>query len=197
MGLDIGFTLYEKKPFDEEGKLVRADIDIDDNWLCGWGKANERWGNLFYGDPEHLLFVPVFQKELKDKVYTFEEFSERYNYVPFEDFRRDIELTLNEIDKEAADTVKDYLKRIKANEAQIKELRDEQRKCTEEQSYAFEKWGREIDDLKERNESMQRYVDEPFEDDDVRQAKRVRELLDAMEKYLKEDKYYVIPYFIS
>ena len=194
MGLDIGFTLYEKKPFDEEGKLVRADIDIDDNWLCGWGKANESFGHDYFEFGEQYV-VPVFQKELKDKVYTLEEFSEKYEYVPFEDFRHDTELTLNEIDEEAADTVKDYLKRIKANEAQIKELRDEQRKCTEEQSYAFEKWGREIDDLKERNESMQRYVDEPFEGDDVRQAKRVRELLDAMERYLKEDKYYVIPYF--
>lgn len=194
MGLDIGFKLYEKKPFDEEGKLVGANIDIDDNWLCGWGKANESFGKGYFKFGEHYV-IPVFQKGLKDKVYTSEGFSEKYDYVPFEDFRYDAELTLNEIDEEAADTVKDYLKRIKANEAQIKELRDEQRKCTEEESYAFERWGEEIDNLKERNEAMQSYVDEPFEDDDVRQAKNVRGLLDAMERYLKEDKYYVIPYF--
>ena len=194
MGLDIGFTLYEKKPFDEEGKLVRANIDIDDNWLCGWGKANESFGHGYFEFGEQYV-VPVFQEELSDKVLALDGFSTKYKYVPFEDFRQDTELVLTEIDEEAEETRKKYLERIADNEMHVKELREEQRKCTEEQSYAFERWGEEIDGLKEHNEYLRHYIDNPYEDDDVRQAKNVRKLLDAMGKYLKESKYYVIPYF--
>lgn len=192
MGLDIGFTLHEKKPFDDGGKLVT--VDVDDNWRCGWGRANEAFGHGYFefGD-EHV--VPVFQKELADREFTFDGFSKKYKYVPFEDFRRDIESTLDEIDEDSANTVREYIRRIHANEKRIEELRNEQRRCTKEQSYAFERWGEEIDDIRDSNESMQDYVNRPYEDDEVRQAKGVRELLDAMERYLKEDRYYVVPYF--
>lgn len=192
MGLDIGFTLYEKKPFDEEGKFIA--VDVDDNWRCGWGRANEAFGEGYFEFGDECV-VPVFQKGLADKKFTLEEFSEKYRYVPFEDFRRGIEAVLDEIDEEAANTVREYIRRIHENERRIEELRNEQRKCTEEQSYAFERWGFEIDDLRDSNESMQDYVDRPHEDDEVRQAKGVRELLDMMEEYLKEDRYYVVPYF--
>lgn len=194
MGLDIGFTLYEKKPLDEKNALVRASIDIDDNWLCGRGKANESFGKDYFEFGEQYV-VPVFQEALNGKTVGEDGVSEKYKYVPFEDFRHDTELTLNEIDEEAAEIYKDHLKTIRRNEARIKELRDEQRKCTEEESYAFERWGEEIDDLKQRNEYLQEYVDHPDDDGDVRQAQNVRDLLNAMEKYLKEDKYYVVPYF--
>ena len=192
MGLDIGFTLYEKKPFDEEGKLVRAPIDIDDNWLCGWGKPNESWGSLFgFGEQYD---VPVFQKELADKEFKLEEFSEKYRLVDFDEFAAYVHEACTD-EYHEADAEKDRLHSNRAEcQKTIKELRELQKGCTEENEYAFNRWNDEISANKERIERIDALLSEN-DFGDERQAKSVNKLLESMEKYLKENKYYVIPYF--
>lgn len=192
MGLDIGFTLYEKKPFDEEGKLVRADIDIDDNWLCGWGKPNESWGSLFEFGEQYI--VPVFQKELADKEFKLEEFSEKYRLVDFDEFADYVREACADEYREASERRNEVYKEIAEANESIEELRELQKGCTEDNAFAFERWGHEISELKDRI----KFLDERLKENDFgdeNQAKSVNALLESMEKYLKEDKYYVIPYF--
>ncbi len=197
MGLDIGYTLYEKEPFDKEGKLVRAIIDQfdDSRWACGRCEVNDSWGDLFHFDREKTI-VPVFQKELADKVQNLEEYSEEYRLYTFDEFKKHVLEAVQEVYENSLEIKRDICHRIKKNKDSIKELRDLQKSCTEDEQYAFEKWGEEIDSLKEDIDEDENYFDTFDEEDyDFTHAKRIEELVRKMGEDLEEDKYYIIPYF--
>lgn len=193
MGLDIGFTIYEKEPLEKEGKFVQAEINqTEDNWRCGWGKPNESWGSLFkFGDTYE---VPVFQEGLDGKKSTLEEFSEEYKLVDFDEFADYVHEACTNEYHEASEQRNSIRRTIAEHEASIKELRELQRCCTEENAYAFDRWASEIKDLKDRIGYLK---DQLSVDDfvDEHQAESVNALLELMEKYLKEDRYYIVPYF--
>ncbi len=193
MGQYIGFTLYEKKPLDEENKLVKAKADPD-LYICGRCDVTSSWGEYFDITFEKYT-TPVFQKELADKVQTLEEYSERYKYIPFEDFKQTV---MDAVEEEYA-TTDNYLQSLLRDnykaEKEIKNLRELQKSCTEDQAYAFKEWGYEIKKLKDEidanNYTLEHYKKEDY---DYTHAQEVEKLINALEKYLKEDKYYVIPY---
>ncbi len=197
MGLDIGYTLYEKEPFDKEGKLVRAKEDEfdDSRWACGRCEVNNSWGDLFHFDREKTI-VPVFQKELADKVQNLEEYSEEYKLYTYDEFKKHVLEAVQEVYENSLEIKRDICHRIKKNKESIKELRDLQKSCTEDEQYAFEKWGEEIDSLKEDIDEDENYFDTFDEEDyDFTHAKRIEELVRKMGEDLEEDKYYIIPYF--
>ena len=216
MGLDIGFTLYEKKPLDEEGKLVavklsnikvglwrrvlfflkhgkRYKADEYENWRCGWGKPNESWGSLFeFNDLEYV--TPVFQEGIVKHPQILEEFKETYKLVDFDLFADYVHEACTDAYVEADEERAKLLDNQRECQETIKELRNLQRGCTEDNQYAFDRWEEKISTCRNRIENSKKLLQEnDFADEN--QAKSVNALLDSMEKYLKEDRYYVIPYF--
>lgn len=194
MSLDIGFMLYEKKPFDNEGKFVDAAIDDSNTGRSGWGTPNESWGALFrFGNP---FIVPVFQKELAEIKRNDDNntFYEQYKLVAFDEFAEHVHDACADVYREAEEHKK-YLYNQKVECQQvIKELRALQKDCTRDNAYAFDRWGEEIAANKERIREIEaEFCDDDF--DEEQQAKSVSALLDLMEKYLKEDKYYIVPYY--
>ena len=194
MGLDIGFNLYKKKPFDEERKLVEADLDIYTN-VCGRTDTTYSWGEHFKFNKESTE-TPVFQKELDGKEEKLAEFSVKYKFLPLETFKETVMYAVNETFEICQGEKLDLLKRINSYKEEIKELRDLQKDCTEDQNYAFGRWEKMIQANKQMIEELQEYYDS-YNDEDYQytHAIAVKDLLEDMEKYLKEDKYYVIPYY--
>lgn len=194
MGLDIGFTLYEKKPWDEEGRLVRADVGGDgyENWRCGWGRPNESWGHMFEFGEQYV--VPVFQKGLTDRKPEQGDGDPAYKLVDFDEFADYVHEACTDEYHEASEYRQHLRSEREACKEAIDELRELQRGCTSDNEYAFDRWNDEISDNKERIKS----IDGMLAEDDFgeeRQAKSVNALLEAMEEHVKQDKYYVVPYF--
>jgi DNA-binding transcriptional MerR regulator len=194
MGLDIGFTLYEKKPLEKEGKFVCATInESTDNWMCGWGGPNESWGKLFeFNDTEYV--TPVFQEEITKHPQVLEEFKESYKLVDFDLFADYVHEACTDEYHEANEQRNEIYRRMAEANATIKELRELQKGCTEENAFAFDRWAFEISELKDKIKDL----DERLKEDDFGyeyQAKAVNAMLEKMKKYLDEDKYYIVPYF--
>lgn len=193
MGLEIGFDLYKKEPLDKEGKFIEADIETP--WVCGRTETTYSWGEEFTFNQTETI-TPVFQKGLKDKVEKLEEYSEKYSLITLEEFKepilKAIKEAINQRDEDKLNLVKD----ISKYEKEIKELRELQKTCTEDQEFAFNKWEEKIEELKEKisyaHESYDEYDDEDY---DYTHALWVKDLLEKMEEYLKEDKYYVVPFY--
>jgi hypothetical protein len=195
MGLDIGFHIYEKGPFDKDGKLVEAEVVDDDNWACGWGDATEAWGWLFKVGMDKIV-TPVFQKELAGKKTNEDGYEEEYALVSVDEFAAPIEQTISDIEDGVFEQKKDAYKQIKRNDAKIASLRELQKGCTEESKYAFDRWSEEICDIEASTAELQDFIDDPAsEDDGYAKAKYVEKLLERLKDYVAEDKYYVIPYY--
>lgn len=193
MGLDIGYYLYEKKPLDDEGKYIKPDIDT--LTVCGKCDVVYSWGNLFEFINEKEI-CPVFQEGLKNKKESLEEYSIEYKLVDFNEFKKIVTDAITETKKECAKDYQDILKQIKKAEDQIKELRELQRCCTKDQEFAFDKWTDEISELKNYIDESLNYANTYYDTAYAyNKASAVIKLLAEMEKYLKEDKYYIIPYY--
>lgn len=197
MGQDIGFNLYEKKPFDENGLLVLAKkdgVEIDAGWVSGRTESTCSWGNLFeFGDSEEI--VPVFQKELDGKSRG-DDYHEVFKFCKFDYFKDEVMGAIDKDLAEATEQKRAISKRILAAKSEIEELRELQKSCTEEQSYAFDRWNGEISDKKEAIASSEEYLASyDAEDYEYLHAIAVKELLTEMEKYVEEGEYYVIPFF--
>lgn len=194
MGLDIGFNLYEKKPFDEKGELVNVE-NIDTPYVSGRTDVTYSWGKHFKFNHESTE-TPVFQKGLDGKEDKLEEFSIKYRFLPFEDFKQTVTDAINETIEDCGKEKIDLLKQIKFYTQEIKELRDLQKDCSENQKYAFDRWEEDIRDYKKCVEDItDSYKTFDEEDYNYTHALWVKSLLEEMEKYLNEDKYYIIPYF--
>lgn len=193
MGLEIGYYLYEKKSLDEEGKYVKPDVDTD--WVCGRCEVVNSWGKLFEFEQEKEI-CPVFQEGLKDKKESLEEYSIEYKLVDFKEFKEYVSEAILATKKECEKIRQNIIKKIKDAKDTIQELHELQMRCTADQEFAFDKWSDEILDLKKCIKEYNDYIDSYYEEDyDYNHACAVEDLLAEMEKHLKEDKYYIIPYY--
>ncbi len=87
MGLEIGFDLYEKEPFDADGTLVAAK-GIDLHFVCGRTDSTIAWGELFRHEGDHED-TPVFQAGLQGRTRSWDDGSTRtYVACDFGEFRR-------------------------------------------------------------------------------------------------------------
>lgn len=209
MGQEIGFNIYEKKPFDEEGKLVRVRNEkgetIQTSFVCGRTASTGSWGYYFKdsynnGTNEIDSVAPVFQKELSDKTGIFyedgDEWKTKFNLMDFKDFKDAVMDSVEEDLKVGREEQFSFLMQINKNRKKINTLRELQRNCNSDQEFAFEKWGEEINELEDDIAESEEYY-KNFEEEDYNtcRAKNVKNLIEEMEKYLKEDKYYIVPYF--
>lgn len=196
MGLDIGFNIYKKDVFDKEGKLEQVPFpDSSDNWVCGRCNVCNSWGTYFK-ENVHTSRIPVFQKELDGKKEQHDNYIVEYVYMDFMQFANTVKDAVTDAMNSAIDGEKRLAKRIENNEARIKELRELQKSCTAEQSYAFDRWDKEISTLQDDNVSLKEFLSTYLEDDyDYNHAQAVMELLNSMTGYLSKNEYYVIPYF--
>ena len=209
MGQEIGFNIYEKKPFDEEGKLVRAKNDkgeiIQTSWVCGRTNSTNSWGYYFkdsYKTDTNTIdsVTPVFQKELADKKGIFhedgDEWKTKFTLMDFKEFKDAVMDSVEEDLTKGRNEQFDFLMRVNKNRKKIADLRELQRNCNCNQAFAFEKWGEEINELEDNIVELEAYYKNFEEEDyDTSHAKCVKKLIEEMEEYLKEDKYYIVPYF--
>lgn len=196
MGQEIGFDLYEKAPFDKDRTLI-AVKNLGDYYVCGRTDSTNSWGDLFKF--EHTSEdTPVFQEGLIGKEYRSvdDDFVRHYVACDFDEFKQHVMTSVTD-DFDACDKDKRALltsiNNLKKSNGELREL---QKTCTEEQSYAFDRWEEEIHENKQSiAELTEAYAE--YDDDDYvyLHAKWVKELLEDMERYIKEDKYYVIPFF--
>lgn len=194
MGLVIGFDLYEKEPLDKRGEwvVIKEDDEADLRYCYGRTSATQSWGVLFNNDT-----VPVFQEKLDGRQLIKDgKVLEQYVLQNFTDFKK---VVLDACEDDIANGNEErqmLLAQSRDNEKEIKELRQLQMQCTREQSYAFDRWAERIQDLKEANRQLQNeYRDFKEEDYNTNRALRVKEMVERMEKLLKEDKYYIVPFY--
>lgn len=194
MGLDIGYHLYKKQPVDERSEFTEFE-GFEPSWVCGRCEVNYSWGELFkHSDSKET--TPVFQEGLADKRFVEGDYVEDFELVKFEDFKRIVQNEIDHTFEQGREEKKSLLESIRRKEEQKKELRNLQKSCTEDEEFAFEKWGDEIRDLDsdiaELKDCLDSYDDEDY---DWTHARAVQNLLNEMEKKLEEDEYYVVPFF--
>lgn len=208
MSLEIGFDLYNKEDFLEKGALVTPEeakgLDFYSSGRCS---INEAWGDLFNFNlsstaEDSVYLVPVFQKELDGKVYYYKNeegkvcSTTNYKYVDLKDFMSRIEEEIEEVETTQFEYRMMLFDQNRKLEKKIKSLRELQKTCTEDNAYAFSKWTEEITNLEERIENNEYQINHDTEDDyDYTKAQEMKDLLNSLEKYVKEDKYFVIPFF--
>lgn len=190
MGQEIGFNIYKKDELEKNKRLVEVE-GVDLPFVCGRTDSTNSWGELFSFTKEKTI-TPVFQKELDG----FEDDYSTYKLVDFEDFKKCV---LDVVKKDLDDSFKDkcaIYKHINEMKEEIGELRELQRDCTEDQSYAFNRWEEAISTLKDSIRESEEYVkDFDTEDYTGSHAKYTKDLLMSMEKYLEKDEYLVIPFY--
>lgn len=194
MGLDIGYYLYKKQPVDERNEYIQRE-GFEPAWVCGRNEICDAWGELFYYSLNKEI-TPVFQQGLAGKKRVYGEFSEEFKLVKFEDFKSIVQNAIDEAFESGRKEKKDLAASISRNKEKQKELRDLQKTCTENEAYAFEQWGREIKELDEEIDELQERLNS-YDNTDYfwNKAEEVQNLLNEMEQKLKEDEYYVVPYF--
>lgn len=200
MGREIGFNLYIKD-LSRPGQLTSAEVEENTgDWVCGRTEVTSAWGEYFsYSqDSEGRIHwvVPVFQKELEEYIRVNPSGTTCYKYVDFARFKENIDIVIEELTQSTVVYKHSLYEGIQELYKDIERLRKLQQNCNEKQSYAFDRWNEEIAGMKE--EIMQRKNElASFDDEDYdsQKAKQVEQLLERLEKYLAEDKYFVIPYY--
>lgn len=196
MSLDIGFKLYEKKPFDEKGELVAVDFkpasEKETDWVCGRTDATNSWGSLF-SFKEGEGTVPVFQKPLDGKE---DECGNKCKFADFADFKDTVSAAIKSDRDEVRELHRSYFKEIAARKDEIAELRELQKGCSAENEYAFDRWTDKIKELKSEIRSYEEEIKSLYDDDYTwLHAESVENLLNTMESLIEKDEYYVVPYF--
>ena len=190
MGQEIGFHLYKKADFDKDKRLVEAE-GAEAPLACDTTEATCFWGALFRLNGDKTT-VPVFQKELDG----FDDGRNKYELVDFEDFRSRVDEAVRSAYDACCVERRDTYREIEAMRDEIGELREWQRRCTEDNSYAFDRWERRIRELKESIASQEDYArNYGDEDRSYAHARQVEGLLSSMEKRLREDEYLVVPLY--
>ncbi len=196
MGVEIGFRLYDKRAFAESKALIEVKADqTKDEFVCGRSPATGAWERWF-SDTAESSTVPVFQKELDGLSRTTDAgIVITYKTVGFDEFQSSIREVIANIRNGSAKNVKAASDRLADIDKEIDELRGWQLKCDEGSSFAFERWGERIADLKEKRKELIGYIRDPEEQDyDLCRAKNVEELLDSMCGHINANDDLVIPY---
>lgn len=158
MSIEIGYNYWEN------GKIVSCD----DAWMNGRNDLGEMWGRYFTSkyDPDTgrtVYYTPVFNQELDGMIlYDTEGDSvvEMGYYVELNQFLDDMQTAINDAEDEESELKLQLVRAIKLDHQRIADLRDEQRKCSDEDAYAFRKWGEEVDELYESITDRQRALDD-------------------------------------
>lgn len=205
MGLEIGFSIYKKEK-DNEGKLFLKKVDFpkekeDDSWSCGRCEVNYSWG---YGCKEETGEITrvTFDKELDNYVIpqTKEEKEHGYypvilHYIPYEEYKGKVKEAIDNVNKEILEAKHSFFSKILANKKAITELRELQKSCGADNEFAFDKWTKEIKELRQDNLYLQSNIDRYEEEDyDASHAKRLEKLLQYLEECQKEG-YVCIPWY--
>lgn len=205
MGLEIGFNIYKKEK-DDKGKLFLKKVDFpeekeDDTRSCGWCGVNYSWGYGFKKEAGKIIQV-TFDKELDN--YAMPQTKEKeecgytpvvLHYIPYEEYKENVELSIDETTKEGFETKRSFLSRIFENNKTIAELRELQRKCNSNNEFAFDKWTEEIKDLKRENADFQADLDHYDEEDfDVSHANTLKKILQYLEE-CQDEGYICIPWY--
>lgn len=208
MGLDIGYTLYKN----DDGKLSRYELPENkmwDTWSCGRCECNYAWSygsdlHALYGwgdkDENNTYYTPTFTKEFDD--YVLNDLDEnsslvhKLKYIPFSEFKEEIENAINEVVKGREELVQQANTNIKSIDDKIREYRDLQIKCTENQKFAFKQWQEKVEELQDDKERELAYINEdPMEDYDYQKAMQLSRMLKDMQTFLDEG--YIITTFYS
>lgn len=198
MGLEIGFRLFDKNKFIESKDLVEIEPKASEtSYVCGRSPAAEAWSHMIDISAEKTI-VPVFQKELDGFVrksgYSDYDITE-YKCIAFDDFKKGI---IDAIDSVRSDSQREcdrQLKRIGECKDEIKELREWQLKCGEDNAYAFDRWESRIAELKEDIECCLEYISDPADHDyDYAATKSIEKLIDGMQARVRDGDALVIPY---
>lgn len=200
MGLEIGFSLYEKN---KKGKLVYSKTNENEElyFTCGRYDATNAFG-VYFSETFKETTRPTFVKELNGYQLTWttpsgeEMKGDKLVFVPFNEFKNGILESIDSIEKDLLKVKKTYKGFLKTINEKIENLRLLQKSCTEEQKFAFIMWQKEIESLEEEKSEYAHSIENfEEEDDDYRKCQDVRKILEQMEKYQNEGKYIVLPYY--
>ncbi len=197
MSIDIGYNYWEN------GKIVWCD----DAWMNGRNDLGRAWGRYFNSgrDPKTNMCVekiPVFNKEM-DGVVLYgkdgDDFTSVGYFVDLKRFLGDMFMAVRDAEDEDNEIKLDLVRANELDRQRIAGLRDEQRKCTDEDAYAFRKWGEEVDELYESIADRQRAIDDPNVrveeyDSPYWEVANMRTMLEQMQKDVEAGKI-VIPFY--
>lgn len=194
MSIEIGYNYWEN------GKIVSCD----DAWMNGRNEFGDAWGRWFRNerkDGVSITYAPVFNKEM-DGVTIYGEdsdYKEIGRYVELNDFLGDMFGVIDTAEDEDNDIRINLIRANELDRKRIADLRAEQRKCTDEDAYAFRKWGEEIDELYESIAERQRALNDEavlVEDYDSPRWRidQMRKLLEGIQRDLKAGKT-VVPFY--
>lgn len=181
MSTEIGYSVYNP----ETKEIVSNEHD---DWMCGRNDITECWSQYFnFSWEDDKNYCPVFVKSYDDAVIG----GVKRKYVSIDDF---ISAVSNDLDYQAQENVKLRQSISHSNyeyKARIKELRELQRDCGENQSYAFDRWNDEINDIRETIRDNEDYLSE---DEDGDRINAVRKMLADM-KADHDKGLIVLPYY--
>lgn len=163
MSTEIGYNVYNP----ETGKIVSNEHD---DWMCGRNDITECWNQYFnFAWENDKNYSPIFVKEY-DNVAIGEI---KRKYVSIDDF---ISAVSNDLDYQDQENVKVRNSISCSNyeyKARIKELRELQRDCTKNQSYAFDKWNDEIDDIRQEMKENEDFLNENEDGDRINTVRKM------------------------
>lgn len=211
--LEIGFDVYNKtQEKNGQYKLNKVELSTDEErntFSDGRCPVNEAWGRYFHFKPysgetdkDDLDVKPVFDKDFDGQVITekgplpdWPDYQFKYKYRSFNDWKAPIEEKIKESEEDVKYTKEQLTTRMAQDAKEILELRELQKGCTKEQEFAFDKWEKRINVLKDDQAELQAQLETVYEDDyDYCKAKIVTELLAKREEYRKAG-YVVVPYY--
>lgn len=181
MSIELGYNYWE------DGKIVSCD----DAWMSGRNELGDAWGRCFPTELDKktgctVTRTPVFNKEMDGIVlYSTAEgdYVEIGRYVELNQFLGNMFAAIEDAEDEDNEIKLSLIRANKLDRKRIADLRDEQRKCTNEDGYAFRKWGEEVNELYEAIADRDRALND--EDVLVEEYGSPRWMIDNMRKILE------------
>lgn len=197
MGLEIGFNIYKKEKKDGKIALTKQDLtdkEFGESYSCGRCEVNYSWGDYFECGKETTV-TPTFDEELDGYDLSGTDDHAVLKYVPYQEFKGKVAAAIKEARNSAYETKREYLQRINEYKADIKELRELQKSCSESQEYAFNRWEDQIGEKKDMIHELEEALRTFDEDDyDMSHARYAEDLLKFMEEKMEEG-FVAIPYY--
>ena len=192
MGLEIGFNLHKKV----NDKLVNHKLQDDDStWTCGRCDVTYAWElGCSYDYQTNTSTEAVFNKEFDNYEEEHNDYKVVYKYLPFEDFKTHVMEAVNDTFNDIALSKQNSYKRIQKLENEIATYQNLQLKS--ETDCVFDKFQEKIEDDKREIEENEEFINSLETDDyDYTHAVKVKQMVEDIEKYLKEG--YIVTTFFS